>query len=287
VQALPSSAITAAPAVGACAVCWGAIFAGSAVVAAISLLLFALVSGVDLATLRWAGRPSEASAVALIATQWISACLGGYITGRLRTRWVGTHTHEVFFRDTAHGFITWCVATLVLATGAVSAAGLLGGSVRVGSAGAVRMPRTELSAGPWEAGGVGDWARAVEVRPRSDLVLPEGPSTPGVIELYRTAPTLLSPGPLSPAPLAAAPLAAAPLAAAPAGIANNGSQDSSPIHDAPITYDARSIAGWPVSDPERKEAAGIAIMTALSMLVGAFIASVSAAIGGRLRDLHP
>ncbi len=26
------------------------------------------------------------------------------MTGRLRTRWVGIHTDEVFFRDTAHGF---------------------------------------------------------------------------------------------------------------------------------------------------------------------------------------
>ena len=107
-------------------------------VAAISLLLFALVSGVDLATLPWVGRPRAASAVALVATQWISACLGGYITGRLRTRWVGTHAHEVFFRDTAHGFITWCVATLVLASGVVSAAGLLSGTVRPAVGGRLR-----------------------------------------------------------------------------------------------------------------------------------------------------
>jgi hypothetical protein len=271
-QALPSPAITAAPAVGACAVCWGAILAGSAVVAAISLLLFALVSGVDLATLSAAsGRPSSASAVALIATQWVSACLGGYITGRLRTRWVGPHTHEVFFRDTAHGFITWCVATLILATGVVSvAAGLLGGSVHVGSPGAVRMPRTELSvdaaadttlpsAAPVRS--AASRTPALEVTPRSDLVLPEGPATTGVIELY-------SPGP-------------APLATAPARVVGNSNEAALPY------YGARSPAIWQASDLERRDAARTSIITALSMLIGAFIASVSAAVGGRLRDLHP
>jgi hypothetical protein len=41
------------------------------------------------------------------------------------------------------------------------------------------------------------------------------------------------------------------------------------------------------ADAARKAAARAAIYTALSMLVGAFIASVSAALGGRLRDEHP
>jgi hypothetical protein len=40
------------------------------------------------------------------------------------------------------------------------------------------------------------------------------------------------------------------------------------------------------ADAARKAAAEAAIYTALSMLVGAFIASVSAALGGHLRDEH-
>ena len=47
------------------------------------------------------------TAIWLIVMQWLSAALGGYITGRLRTKWVNTHSDEVFFRDTAHGFVTW------------------------------------------------------------------------------------------------------------------------------------------------------------------------------------
>ena len=41
------------------------------------------------------------------------------------------------------------------------------------------------------------------------------------------------------------------------------------------------------ADAARKAAAQASIYTALSLLVGAFIASVAAAIGGRLRDEHP
>src|SRR5450759_4368570 len=48
------------------------------------------------------------------ATCNVAAGLGGYIAGRLRTRWIGTHTHEVFFRDTAHGLVTWALATVVV-----------------------------------------------------------------------------------------------------------------------------------------------------------------------------
>lgn len=66
-------------------------------------------------------------AIAFIVIQWISASVGGYITGRLRLKWVGLHTHEVFFRDTAHGFITWAVATLLIgSTLAAGAASLIG-----------------------------------------------------------------------------------------------------------------------------------------------------------------
>src|SRR5579871_5800801 len=122
----PVRAVTGAG--GVSAVSWGAIIAGTAVAAATSLLLFALAVGLDLASISsWPRRGLSATslttlaAITLVATQWISAGLGGYITGRLRTSWVGTHTHEVFFRDTAHGFITWCVATVLLASGAFAA----------------------------------------------------------------------------------------------------------------------------------------------------------------------
>jgi hypothetical protein len=41
------------------------------------------------------------------------------------------------------------------------------------------------------------------------------------------------------------------------------------------------------ADVARKSTAAVAIFTALSMLIGAFIASAAAAYGGSLRDEHP
>jgi hypothetical protein len=85
---------------------------------------FCWLSGRDwglISTSPWPGSGASAGAITalaaiwLIAVQWIASGLGGYLTGRLRTKWVGTHTHEVFFRDTAHGFVTWALATVVLA----------------------------------------------------------------------------------------------------------------------------------------------------------------------------
>src|SRR3984885_35105 len=107
---------------GLSAVSWAAIFAGTAAAVAATLILSALGSGLGLASASpWANAGATAgtlgtlAAIWLIVVQWIASGLGGYLTGRLRTRWVGTHTHEVFFRDTAHGFVTWAMATLVLA----------------------------------------------------------------------------------------------------------------------------------------------------------------------------
>ncbi len=101
---------------------WGAIFAGAAVALATSIILFALGSGLGFAAISpWPQQSISAvtftiaGAIWLIVTQWLSASLGGYIAGRLRHRWLATHAHEVFFRDTAHGLVTWALATAAIA----------------------------------------------------------------------------------------------------------------------------------------------------------------------------
>jgi hypothetical protein len=175
---------------GGSAASWPAIFAGAFVATGTTLALGALGAGLGFAAAGpWPAHPSATTfamttAIWLIVTQWVSAALGGYIAGRLRTRWVGTHTHEVFFRDTAHGLVTWAVATVLVAI-------LFAGATASGVTAAA-------------AGGAGNTA-------------------------------------LSPEAMEAA----------------------------------------------RRAAAQTAIYLSLSMLVGAFIASVSAAVGGRLRDEHP
>jgi hypothetical protein len=111
------------------AVAWPAIIAGAFAAAAVSLVLLTLGAGIGLAFVSpWGhNHPSimaftVKTAIGLIVIQWVASGLGGYLAGRLRTKWTGVHTHEVFFRDTAHGFLTWAVATVITATLLASAA---------------------------------------------------------------------------------------------------------------------------------------------------------------------
>jgi len=39
----------------------------------------------------------------------------GYLAGRLRIRWSTVHSDEVYFRDTAHGFLVWAVGVVITA----------------------------------------------------------------------------------------------------------------------------------------------------------------------------
>ena len=99
---------------------WGAIFAGAVVSLAVTFVVIAFGTGLGLSVVS----PWETSGVSattfkigtgifLIVTAMFSSSLGGYIAGRLRTRWVGVHTDEVYFRDTAHGFVAWAVAAVI------------------------------------------------------------------------------------------------------------------------------------------------------------------------------
>ena len=94
--------------------------------AALTLLLVAFGAGLGLS----AGSPWSDSVISgstfkvstgiyLVIVGVMSSAVGGYLAGRLRTRWVGLHTNEVFFRDTAHGFLAWALATLIGATALV------------------------------------------------------------------------------------------------------------------------------------------------------------------------
>jgi hypothetical protein len=67
-------------------------------------------------------------------TQIAASGMGGYLAGRLRTRWLGVHTDEVYFRDTAHGLLAWAVASLATAALLTSVIGsIVGGGIQVGA----------------------------------------------------------------------------------------------------------------------------------------------------------
>lgn len=122
------------------AVSWAAIFAGAAGAAALSLLLLMLGIGLGLSsTSPWArDSMGQATLVApaiawVVFSQVVASGLGGYLAGRLRTRWVDVQRDEVHFRDTAHGFLAWAVAALVTATMLTQVTGAvapLDGSIR-------------------------------------------------------------------------------------------------------------------------------------------------------------
>lgn len=110
-------------------VSWGAVIAGAFAAAALSLALLALGTGVGLSSVSpWANSGASASSIGWTAIIWlvlmeiIASSMGGYLAGRLRTRWVNVHTHEVYFRDTAHGFLVWAVGLVITAAFLTSAA---------------------------------------------------------------------------------------------------------------------------------------------------------------------
>jgi hypothetical protein len=74
---------------------------------------------------------SKGAVVWLIINQIFASAMGGYIVGRLRTKWAIIHSDEVYFRDTAHGFLVWAVGLVITAAFLTSAAiSMTGGVVR-------------------------------------------------------------------------------------------------------------------------------------------------------------
>ena len=108
-------------------VSWAAVAAGAVAAAALALLLVAFGAGLGLSAISpWSDSGVSASTfnigtgIYLIIVGVMSSAVGGYLAGRLRTKWIGVHTNEVFFRDTAHGVVTWAFATLIGATALAS-----------------------------------------------------------------------------------------------------------------------------------------------------------------------
>jgi len=107
-------------------VSWAAVIAGAFVAAALSLILLALGAGLDLSFAPHPHRSIAGPVIWLIVIQIIAFAIGGYVAGRLRTKWSVIHDDEVYFRDTANGFLVWAVALVVTAAFLVSAASLRG-----------------------------------------------------------------------------------------------------------------------------------------------------------------
>jgi hypothetical protein len=142
------------------AVSWAAIFAGAAAAAALTLILLLLGTGLGLSSISpWTQKGISASTfgvstiVWLTVTQILAAGMGGYLAGRLRSRWTDAQADEVYFRDTAHGFLTWSVATLATAimiasvVGAVVSGGVQAAATITGAAASAAVVGGVVAAG--------------------------------------------------------------------------------------------------------------------------------------------
>ena len=123
------------------ALSWAAVIGGAFVVAATSLILLALGTGIGLSSVSpWSNAGSAASIVGTAAIVWlvcsqiVASAIGGYIAGRLRTKWVNVHTDEVYFRDTAHGLLVWAVGLVITAAFLATAATSIAGKAAQGAA---------------------------------------------------------------------------------------------------------------------------------------------------------
>ena len=259
------------------AVSWAAIFAGAFTTTAITVVLTMLGTGFGLAWVSpWPGLGPSATiftisaGIGLIVVQWIASGMGGFIAGRLRTKWVGLHTHEVFFRDTAHGFVTWAIASvfgamvLASATSSVVCAGQVSGpafqaastNILTSSAGTYGMDL--LFRSDRQDTNVPDQ----DVRPEAARILVNGLQNGEIPDSDR--------GYL------------VQLVAMKTGISQEQAKKrvDVAIENARLAVEKAKH----VADSVRRAAANFSIFGALSMLIGAFVASVSAAYGGSLRD---
>ena len=266
------------------AVSWPAILCGAVVAVSTSLILVALGSGLGLASVSpWAGDGASATtftvmtAIWFIVVQWVASGVGGYLTGRLRTKWVRTHTHEVFFRDTAHGFVTWAVATVIAAFVLGSAASsIIGGGMRAaasvasgavkGGANAVGMAVNQYDVDElFRSTRADSNAATSDVRAEATRILAKGLTAGEIPAEDKTY--------------------VAELIAARAGITQADAQ--SRLEQVVMRLKAADVKARQAADAARKAGALASLYAALSLLIGAFIASAAAALGGRQRDDTP
>ncbi|MDO8595561.1 MAG: hypothetical protein Q7R45_02945, partial [Sulfuricaulis sp.] len=136
------------------AVSWSAILAGAATAAALSLILLILGTGLGLSSVSpWANAGIGAAAFGVTTILWVTATqvavsgLGGYMAGRLRSNWTGALPDEIYFRDTAHGFLAWAVASLATAALLTTAVGaILNSGIQAGASMAGGVAATAGSA---------------------------------------------------------------------------------------------------------------------------------------------
>ena len=254
-------------------VSWAAVIGGGFVTAALSLILLALGTGLGLSSVSpWSNVGVSASTIGTAAILWlilmqiISSSMGGYLAGRLRTKWANIHTDEVYFRDTAHGFLAWAVALVItaafLAAAAASMVGVTASSAAGGTGRATGVQAEGREFDPNEY--------FIDTLFRSESAKPDSNSTSVRGEAGRIFANALRQGDIS-----ADKSYLAQLVAARTGL----SQADAEKRVSDVFARAQQTA-----DTARKTVAHSLLWAFLALLIGAFCASFAATIGGRQRD---
>jgi hypothetical protein len=254
----------------ASAVSWAAVAAGAVAGTALTLVLVAFGAGMGFSAVSpWSNAGPSATTfkvgtgIYLCVAAMLASTLGGYLAGRLRTKWTGLHTDEVIFRDTAHGFLAWAFATVVTAALLGSAtSSIVGGA----ASGAVQTAGSAAQAG-------GGNAYFVDALFRSDAPATQ---TPGDAAAQRAEGGRIFAKALRDGSLSAQDRSyLAKLVAARTGLSQA---------DAEKRMDEVAVSARQALDAARRAAAQLALWLAASMFIGAFAASLAAIEGGQLRD---
>jgi hypothetical protein len=252
-------------------VSWAAVAAGAIVSCALTLVLLAFGIGLGLSVISpWSGAGVSATTfkigtgLYLIVIAMLSSSIGGYIAGRLRSRWVGVQPDEVYFRDTAHGFVAWAFASVIGAVLlATPASSLIGGGVSSFGQGA---SAAASRSGPMD-GYVDTLLRSDQ--PSAQAQGSAGDSRPELLRLFTSS--FANGGALKPADQGYV----SKVVAARTGLSQADA-------DKRVTDVVTQIKAD--TDAARKATAQLAFWLTASLLLGAFCASLAATEGGGLRD---
>ena len=251
-------------------VSWAAVIGGAFVTAAISLILLALGAGLGLSSVSvWSNAGERATTVGRAAIGWLiiaqilAGAFGGYVAGRLRTKWADVHTDEVYFRDTAHGLLVWAVSAVVTA-------GLLG-SAAASMAGNAARAAARSEGGNAESSSTGPAGYYIDGLFRSDHPAPARTDAEVRGEATRIFATALRNGSLDAGDRAYLGRSIA----AQTGIGESDAEQRVSQSFATVQSEIERA---------RKGAAHLSLWIFIALLAGAFCASFAATIGGRQRD---
>jgi hypothetical protein len=218
----------------------------------------------------------------LTLTQLLSSAMGGYLAGRLRTKWVDTHTDEVYFRDTAHGFLAWAVASLATAALLTSVIGsILSSGLQAGAtvAGRIANPATVAASEPMTY-----FVDALFRRNGSakGTEAPERTVNKDSSEVSRIFMSVSLSAPLAPEDIRYV----GQLVAQRTGVSQQEAEKRvSDIYARALAkLHETEVAAKDTADKARKASAYAALWIFVSLLIGAFVASLAATYGGRQRD---